>query len=312
MNTLHTHIPNSDTISEEKIIWIIDIFRTFHKKSNLNNQFEEIGQHILSQQIKHFKNNEQLQFLLPWFPCKSPNTKDKVLWHLPDKWEEIAIDRLQDFCEQVWTLHTPWAKITIASDGRVFNDIIGVSDQHVDHYKQELLCMVSKPLINILWLEDLLWWMEKNDVRQIFDIQFCNSPEIIEQKIHHNDDIKKLFLWLKKFLSDDMPSNKDISNSQRERIIKQKAKDVLRRSLWFDVLLSQILPNHIRLSVHPHSTSNGKFGFNLISNTDNRWTPRHNVVVESWSKILLMKKRDAEAMWCILEFKNWRQWWFVK
>src|SRR5688572_15697119 len=69
-----------------------------------------------------------LQMVLPAFPAKSPNLR-KVLGPLPDKAEELALAYLQGVCDRVRAIYAPGARLTICSDGRVFSDLVGVSDE---------------------------------------------------------------------------------------------------------------------------------------------------------------------------------------
>lgn len=58
---------------------------------------------------------------LPAFPFKSPNTQSKVLGRLPDKGEEFAMAHLNGLCLAVKDIYPPGAKLTIVSDGLVYN-----------------------------------------------------------------------------------------------------------------------------------------------------------------------------------------------
>lgn len=65
--------------------------------------------------------NEPVQMVLPAFPFKSPNRKDKTLGHLPDLGEEIALQHLNGLCESIAEIYQPAANIVITSDGLVYN-----------------------------------------------------------------------------------------------------------------------------------------------------------------------------------------------
>src|SRR6185295_18223554 len=80
---------------------------------------------------------EPVHFLLPAFPAKSANPQ-KVLGRLPDKAEELALGFLERVCAEIGDLYPPGARITICSDGRVFSDLVGVTDDDVTAYGQEI------------------------------------------------------------------------------------------------------------------------------------------------------------------------------
>ncbi len=306
-------MPKHWHIDQKKADKVVSIFQLFHRKNLENDEFETKWKRILESRICSVKSNERIKFVLAWFPCKSKNNKTKVLWHLPDKWELLALRRLQHFTDLIKEAHNPWAEITIASDGRVFNDIVWVSDLHVDEYKSELVSLLWwESDIHILGLEDLIIWERSSDIRTTFDQNFCPPIEEVQSMIINNIHTNILYCWLKKFLHEDIGWEFiNMSNSKMENILKQKAKDVIRRSIWFDRVIKSSFPDHIRLSIHPHTTSNWKFWFNLIWNQDVRWTPRHNVTVQHWEEHFLMKKREAEELWYTLQSENWKPWYFI-
>jgi pyoverdine/dityrosine biosynthesis protein Dit1 len=64
---------------------------------------------------------EPIRLLLPGFPFKSPNTKDKVLGVLPDLGEELALKHLDGLCEKIEAIYKHGAECHITSDGLVYN-----------------------------------------------------------------------------------------------------------------------------------------------------------------------------------------------
>lgn len=65
----------------------------------------------------------QVEMCLPAFPFKSANKIEKVLGFLPDKAEELALERLNTICLRVLEVYPPGAKLTIISDGLVYNGL---------------------------------------------------------------------------------------------------------------------------------------------------------------------------------------------
>lgn len=76
---------------------------------------------FLSQIYRKVKARAQIRMCLPAFPFKSPNTRDKVLSRLPDKAEEFSLANLNGLCSAIKDLYEPGAKLTIISDGLVYN-----------------------------------------------------------------------------------------------------------------------------------------------------------------------------------------------
>lgn len=62
-----------------------------------------------------------LRMALPAFPFKSANRVYKVLGYLPDKAEELALERLNTICKRIAEIYAPGATLTIVSDGLVYN-----------------------------------------------------------------------------------------------------------------------------------------------------------------------------------------------
>ena len=63
----------------------------------------------------------QVEMCLPAFPFKSANKVHKVLGVLPDKAEDLDLERLNTMCTRIGDVYSPDAKLTIISDGVVYN-----------------------------------------------------------------------------------------------------------------------------------------------------------------------------------------------
>lgn len=81
---------------------------------------------VIAQFVTH---NKELEMCLPAFPFKSSNKVYKVLGTLPDKAEELALDRLNNMCIRIGHIHPPGATLTIISDGLVYNGMHTVTEQ---------------------------------------------------------------------------------------------------------------------------------------------------------------------------------------
>jgi ATP-binding cassette subfamily G (WHITE) protein 2 (PDR) len=107
------------TISEQ----ILDII--FHyalnKFSDSKQRLEAGRPAFLSVIAKFVAAEERVDMCLPAFPFKSANKVYKVFGVLPDKSEEIALDRLNSMCIRIGQIYKPGARCTIVSDGLVYN-----------------------------------------------------------------------------------------------------------------------------------------------------------------------------------------------
>lgn len=69
----------------------------------------------------HVRAGNAVPMCLPAFPFKSPNNSAKVLGKLPDRAEELALAHLNGLCQAIQDIYPPGAKLTIISDGLVYN-----------------------------------------------------------------------------------------------------------------------------------------------------------------------------------------------
>lgn len=70
---------------------------------------------------KAVKAEKELKMCLPAFPFKSSNKVYKVFSILPDKAEELALERLNTMCVRIGEIYPPGAQLTIISDGLTYN-----------------------------------------------------------------------------------------------------------------------------------------------------------------------------------------------
>lgn len=74
------------------------------------------------------KTGNPVPLCLPAFPFKSPNATSKTLGKLPDKGEEIALAHLNGLCCAIGDVYPPGARLTIISDGLVYNGVLYLLD----------------------------------------------------------------------------------------------------------------------------------------------------------------------------------------
>lgn len=116
--------------------------------------------------IRAFIENEQrIEFVLPAFPTKSPNT-NKVIGAVPDMAERLSLIFLNSLCQRIQLYYPPGAHIVICSDGHVFGDLIRVSDEAINHYQREiegLLHEVGATHLSVFNLGDVKGLAEHTD-----------------------------------------------------------------------------------------------------------------------------------------------------
>ena len=118
-----------------------------------------------------------VHFILPAFPAKSPN-RHKVLGTLPDLGEEMALSFLQSLCDDIRQVYAPGARSSICADGRVFTDLVQVSDEDMSAYnealKQQLVKLSTRDL-DVINLKDLLETKSFDAARAWITTEFAES-----------------------------------------------------------------------------------------------------------------------------------------
>ena len=102
---------------------VLEIFFSHNiNKFDLSRQWLEAGADYFTGVIEEFvSQNKRIEACLPAFPFKSANKVYKVLGSLPDKAEELALNRLHTMCDRIQAIYPPGARVTIVSDGITYN-----------------------------------------------------------------------------------------------------------------------------------------------------------------------------------------------
>lgn len=128
-----------DTAS--KILHIIDRYR-MKRSPDAPAKADEGALKFLAVIYSHVRAGEVVPMCLPAFPFKSPNTSVKVLGKLPDRAEELALAHLNGLCKAIADVYPPGAKLTIISDGLVYN---GMSSTPTTHSVATSVADLSRP-----------------------------------------------------------------------------------------------------------------------------------------------------------------------
>ena len=100
-----------------KVLRIIEQYGLNYERTGSWDGFETFLPIVLGQ----VSRSEPVKMLLPGFPFKSPNSRDKVLSNLPDLGEELALKHLNGLCENIKAVYEHGAEVHITSDGLVYN-----------------------------------------------------------------------------------------------------------------------------------------------------------------------------------------------
>ncbi|RMZ73130.1 transferase family [Pyrenophora seminiperda CCB06] len=234
---------------------------------------------------------ERVEACLPAFPFKSANKVYKVLGSLPDKAEELALERLNGMCARIKQVYKPGARVTIISDGITYNDLLSILDRETWAYGEALRKMaVEKKFTYIAFsrMRDLLNFPLPEKMGEITYIANCTnfrrellnrygrSDIDIDEEIANNLDTKLTYLGYRKFLESDLRHicTDNRGRNQYKRDVKYLAKQMLFRGYAFAGAVHQAYPNHLRLSIH-ESIGEHKLSISLLNTKTGYTTPWH-------------------------------------
>lgn len=268
---------------------------------------EECTSPHLPKIISAVSKGEPVEFVLPAFPGKSPNLA-KVLGPLPDMAERCALEFLQHLCDRIKQYYTPGGKIILCSDGRVFSDVVGMRDDDVTKYQDEISKMIETlglSSISTFNLEELYNGESFDEMRTHLMNNFGESIELLKASVSRgknsdssieDQESHRLYLGITRFLVEDsMYPGQTQSRSRLQKESRVRAYAVIQRSKAWGELVERQFPDAVRLSIHPQSCGSKKLGIRLIE-PDNWATPWHGVAVLVSGRFLLLKRSQAEAM----------------
>ncbi len=249
---------------------------------------EEVKKAILSKIKRQMQSGKPIQIVLPAFPAKSSN-REKTMGVLPDLGEVLALQNLNKMCFQIEALYPAGAELLICSDGRVFNDLVLVSDTAVNAYQKgigKILSDFSLTRLKTYNLDDVFKDHTYSQMRE--ELMQKYAPEV---KTHSS-----LFNGIHRFIFEDRlvlaPRESREKTRQEAKLIAYK---VVERSQAWSRLVETHFPDAVRLSIHPQNADSEKIGIRLLP-SDNIWrTPWHSVVfIQNGNAVLIPRKEAIE------------------
>ncbi|WP_439621979.1 L-tyrosine/L-tryptophan isonitrile synthase family protein [Gemmata sp.] len=242
---------------------------------------------------------EPVRLVLPAFPAKSANPK-KTLGTLPDPGEELALRFLQEACEAIRLRHPPGARLTICSDGRVFNDLVGVDDGAVTAYRARLLELIGGLGLTdfeVFDLDDVRPGEAFGATRRWLMDTYGEPLEALTERTRAHDHHKQMFNGIHRFLTEDLAAREpSLSKNQARERSRTAAYEVIRRSNAWSRLVAVYFPEALRLSIHPQPPHSEKVGIMLTPAEDAWLTPWHGVALLRGDRFVLTSRAEAEAL----------------
>lgn len=245
--------------------------------------------------------------VLPAFPGKSPNPA-KVLGTLPDMAERQALEFLQRLCDQVKEYYSPGAHIILCSDGRVFSDVVGMRDDDITVYQNELTRIIAESgftSLSTFDLDDLYAGLNFDQMRAKLMEQHGEPIETLkssvsrgkhEESAMEDKEAHRLYCGITRFLVEDaMTPGQKRSKTAIQKECRVRAYSVIQRSKAWGEWVEAQFPYAVRLSIHPQDCGGKKLGIRLIE-PDNWMTPWHGVAVEVGGRFILLKRSQADQL----------------
>ncbi len=253
--------------------------------------------------------SEELLFILPAFPAKSPSG-EKTSGALPDLGEVLALKNLQNLCDRIGEVYPPGARLLICSDGRAFSDVVNVADPVIDRYNdgiKEIIQEFELSALSVFTMDDLYPGKTPEELREILLLTYGKELSEVKARIVSEPGYRTLFNGLHRFLFEDAVTlSPDCSRTQVQKQSKDNAYELLRRSEAWSELLGTHFMGALRLSIHPHDPAHEKFGIKLVASSSKWATPWHNVVVKIRDRFELMHKSEALALNAVLKLEKER------
>ncbi|KAJ1548125.1 dityrosine synthesis enzyme [Cladochytrium tenue] len=280
---------------------VVDVFdkNLRNHLPNGSDKWDGVGRTGFTASVRFYiERNLPVRFVLPAFPCKSPNTEQKVLGSLPDLGEELALRTMDITGRKIKEVYPPGVSFLIVSDGHVFSDLLGVNDDAVVQYGETLRSMahgmgLSSPFA-FRGLDDLLLMdgtsdasltllgpenanleqpldstitPDANRARRILLATGGSTEDVLHKEIKENPEVTFLYRGFSRFLLEDLTHPTLVSlpsKSARKNLCLRLAFLMIMRNRAYSALVALMYPLHIRLSIHPHPNSGPKFGIRLI------------------------------------------------
>ena len=218
---------------------------------------EVTGQETLATRIVGMMATEQpISMVIPGFPCKSTNKKDKVLGGGVDLGEIVGLITFNHICKEIGTIYEPGARVSIIPDGAAYLGVLGIDPKEYEQYQRGLAHLIGTCFRETISLEQAM-------VPSILKI--IDKPE--EPKVDAETEAD-----MARFFSTEFPG-------LAEDKIVEITHAVAIRSARFGMAIAELLKgqDYLRLSVHPHSNMDAKCGIGLVYKV--RGTPWHNAPV---------------------------------
>ena len=335
MGSSYLPVGDAASLSSETSVTVdeqVDHFLTCFENLRItpgHDQYEAVGKERLRVRVAEvMARREVLTLVLPAFPFKSPNTTNKVLGTLPDRGEELALERIEKLCCDAEAVYTPGVRVVIFSDGRVFASLLDVVDEQLMAYKDALRDLSDAAGHTHISFDDLEQYTNTADPIRELQVLYNQTDIDMDAYVAEDEDALRLVQGFTAFLVRDLEQRWDgegLSKRQRYRKCKELSKEMMLRNMAFSQLVDDSYPGCVRLSIHAHNNAGPKYGVYVVpppvvsEQAEDRAkqllprTPWHNVICEDADgTVHCMQRQFVDTDKYELSWKFGRPWGFVE
>ncbi|MEH0833052.1 L-tyrosine isonitrile synthase [Pectobacterium cacticida] len=277
--------------------------RYTHPTKSISEEESEVAQVQLPRILAFVETGRRIELILPAFPVKSPSPY-KVLGKTPDMAERLSLIFLNSLCQRIQLYYPPGAQIRICSDGHVFGDLIGTSDETINSYQagiENLLHELGAVHLSVFNLKDVenmaSLTADYDHLRRRLVADYAESEAAIKAQLMRSAEGLQLYRSITRFLYEDSQRpGYTGSNAALQKDAKKRACGVIQRSWAWGSLLAEQFPDAIRLSIHPQPSDSLKLGIHMMPTKDDWLTPWHGVAANVNGQFVLMKNADAQQL----------------
>ncbi|KAF2850861.1 hypothetical protein T440DRAFT_395914 [Plenodomus tracheiphilus IPT5] len=283
---------------------VLDVIQRYGQhiapKDGEQHQVEWIGKPMfMAKVMSQLEKGEAVKMILPAFPWKSINKVDKVTGVLPDLGEELALARLNQMCEDIRAVYPMGGQVWLATDGLVFDDIVGIPDHETWAYS-EYLVQITRDRgydhnIRLLRVMDILgytsgqkldWGLYISLAQRCRDhlmTSYGRTEEEVRAMMREDSDTLLTYCGFIRFLESDLRYSQvattATSGQKYRKCVKKVAINMMIRAESFTKLLQASYTDYVRLSIHP-STGTVKLSIPLVITGTGEFprTPWHSAI----------------------------------
>lgn len=292
---------------------ILDVFEKFRMTPTNIDEYNTGGREVLAAKMYEFtKCYRPMEFVMLGYPFKSSNQRDKVLSVLPDLAEEISLKNFAAFNDAMKKVYLPGVKITLVSDGFVFNDLVDVSDGIVERYAEINHDLGKVAPVEWLSLRDFFKTSATlNSMREKVTKEFGITEIELERRILTDPNVNALYRGMIRFMMEEEQWKDYPSKNQLQKKAKLIARAAMFRNEAYSHLVETQFTSHIRLSMHPTTNNGKKYSFQMIPGPRAWTSPWHCALAVHPDGYETIHKADALAQGYELVYKDGQPYNFV-